>query len=145
MKRIYAAFLRLYPREYRDLFGPEVLAVFAQAADDRRRCGQGAFLRFLMIELSGAVASAARCWIHRLSLRERSSPEIAGNRTHLFSSVEEAQNLIELNIKRMTHAIANHDFVGARQYSFEERKAREELHRLRDLYGLGDDDQLTLQ
>ena len=72
MKRVYGAFLRLYPREYRDLFGPEVLSVFAQAAREHRARGLGVWVWFLVTELSGAVASAAGHWIDRLSARRHS-------------------------------------------------------------------------
>lgn len=143
MKRFYGMFLRLYPKEYRDLFGPEVLRVFAEAARDHRARGWGVWAWFLVTELSGAVFSAARHWIDRFSARPH--PEVAGtSRNRLFSAVQEAQNRVDLNLKRMTHAIANHDFVGARDYSIEDLKAREELRRLRDRYGF-DDDEMALR
>jgi hypothetical protein len=42
----------------------------------------------------------------------------------------------------MTDAIANRDFVRAREYSIiEERKAREDLRRLHDRYCFGGDDE----
>jgi hypothetical protein len=142
MKRVYGAFLRLYPQEYRDLFGPEVLDVFAQAAREHRARGLGVWVWFLITELSGAVASAAGHWIDWLSARRHAAgPEVAGA-THrsLFSAVQEAQNRVDVNLKKMTHAIANHDFAGARAYSIEDLKAREELQRLRDRYGFDDDE-----
>ncbi len=146
MKRIYAAFLRLYPREYRDLFGPEVLDVFAQAAEEHRARGLAAWIWFLTVELSAALVSAARHWIDRFSARDSLAPEIPGkSRTQLFGAIDLAQGRLDLSIRRMTHAIAHHDFVGARNWSYEERKARAELHRLRDLYGFDDGEQLTPQ
>ncbi len=146
MKRIYAAFLRLYPREYRDLFGPEVLSVFAQAAREKRDLGWSVWAWFLVTELCGAVISAAGHWIVRLSARERAVDRDAPGVTRggLFAVVQEAQNRVDLNLKRMTQAIANRDFVGARAYSIEDLKAQEDLRRLRDRYGL-DDDQMALQ
>jgi hypothetical protein len=146
MKRVYGAFLRLYPREYRDLFGPEVLSVFSQAALEHRARGLGVWVWFLVTELSGAVASAAGHWIDRLSARRHSTvPEIAGaTRSSLFSAVQEAQNRVDVNLKRMTHAIANRDFAGARAYSIEDLKAREELRKLRDRYGF-DNDEMALR
>jgi hypothetical protein len=142
MKRVYGAFLRLYPREYRDLFGPEVLSVFAQAAREHRERGLGVWAWFLVTELSGAVLSAVGHWIDRFSARHRTAgPELAGAaRSGLFGTVQEAQNRVDLNLKRMTHAIANHDFGGARAYSIEDLKAREELRRLRNRYGFDDDE-----
>jgi hypothetical protein len=146
MKRVYGAFLRLYPREYRDLFGPEVLSVFAQAAREHRARGLGVWVWFLVTELSGAILSAAGHWIDRLSAgRPSAVREIAGaTHSNLFSGVQEAQNRVDVNLKRMTHAIANRDFAGARAYSIEDLKAREELQRLRDRYGF-DDDELAVR
>ncbi len=138
MKRVYSAFLRLYPREYRDLFGPEVLQVFAEAARKHRARGLGVWAWFLITELSGAVLSAASHWIDRFCApgRPASRPDYAGAaRSGLFSVVQEAQNRVDFNLKRMTHAIANHDFTRARASSIEDLKAREELRRLRDRYG----------
>jgi hypothetical protein len=146
MKRVYGAFLRLYPREYRDLFGPEVLSVFAEAAREHRARGLAVWAWFLVTELSGAVLSAAAHWGDRFSARRRvARHETAGAaQGGLFRAVQEAQSRADLNLQRMTHAIAKHDFVGARSYSFEERKAREDLRRLRDRYGF-DDDELALR
>ena len=97
MKRVYGAFLRLYPREYRDLFGAEVLSVFAQAAREHRARGCGVRAWFLVTELSGAVLWAARHWIDRFSALGRcaSRPDYAGAiRGGLFSAVQEAQNRV---------------------------------------------------
>ncbi len=137
MKRIYGAFLRLYPREYRDLFGPEVLSVFEQAAREQRAHGWRVWAWFMVSELSGAVVSAAGHWIDRFSARRHAAePEVASTtRSSLFGAVQEAQKRIDFNVNRMTHAIANHDFVAARAFSIEDLKAREDLRRLRDRYG----------
>jgi hypothetical protein len=143
MKRVYGAFLRLYPREYRDLFGAEVLSVFAQAAREQRARGLGSWVWFLVTELSGAVLSAAGHWIDRFGARPH--PEYEGaTRGGLFGAVQEAQYRVDLNLRKMTQAIANHDFAGARAYSIEDLKAREELRRLRDRYGF-DDDELAVR
>jgi hypothetical protein len=137
MRRIYGAFLRLYPREYRDLFGSEVLSVFTQAAREQRARGWSVWAWFVVSELSGAVISAAGHWMDRFSARrEAAGPEVAGARHGgLFGVVEAAQSRVELNLRRMEHAIAHHDFVAARAYSIEDLKARDELRRLRDRYG----------
>ena len=148
MKRIYAVFLGLYPREYRDLFGPEVLNVFAQAAEEHRARGWSAWAWFMASELSGAFVSAGGHWIDRFSARRASrsfpaDPEGA-RRKGLFSALDEAQNRIDLNLKRMEHAIAHHDFTAARAYSIADLKAREDLRNLRDRYGF-EDDEMALQ
>jgi hypothetical protein len=112
----------LYPREYRDLFGPEVLSVFAEAAREHRARGLGVWAWFLVTELSGAVVSAAGHWIDRFSARgyPASCPELA-----------------DTNLTRMTKAIANRDFAAARAYSIEDLK-------MRDRYGL-DGDEMALR
>jgi len=105
MKRFYALFLRLYPREYRDLFGPEVLNVFAEAADEHRSRGLAVWLTFLVVELSGALASAARHWADYILARPR-------------------REFVGTPLERMTAAIARHDFVAARRFSIEDLKSR---------------------
>jgi hypothetical protein len=142
MKRVYGVFLCLYPREYRELFGAEVLNVFAQAAEEHRARGFGVWVWFMVSELSGAVVSAGSHWIDRFSARRQAvAHEPAGARpSGLFSAVDEAQNRVDLNLRRMEHAIAHHDFVAARTYSIEDLRAREDLRRLRDRYGFDDDE-----
>lgn len=142
MKRIYAAFLRLYPREYRNLFGPEVLNVFTEAAQEQRARGLIVWVCFLIRELSGALVSAAGHWVDRLFSPSRTrEPQVAGAaRSRLFGVAGEAEKRVNLNLKKMTDAIARHDFIAARACSFEERKAREELRKLRDRYGFNDDE-----
>lgn len=106
MKRIYAAFLHLYPREYRDLFGPEVVDVFAEAADEHRARGLGVWIWFLSVELSAALASAAHHWIDR-------------------GFVRQPKGLSGTPLQKMTQAIARHDFVAARAWSIEDLKSRQ--------------------
>jgi hypothetical protein len=142
MKRVYSVFLGLYPRAYRDLFGPEVLNVFAQAAEEHRARGLGVWVWFMVSELSSAVISAGTHWIDRLRAQRRSAiPEAAGaRRSGLFNVIEDAQNKVDLNLRRMEHAIAHHDFIAARAYSIEDLKAREDLRKRRDRYGFDDDE-----
>jgi hypothetical protein len=54
----------------------------------------------------------------------------------LPGEVVEAQARISMLIHRTVHAIANHDFPGARSYSHEERQARDELRRLGEKYNI---------
>ena len=93
MKRIYAAFFGLYPREYRDLFGPAVLDVFAQAAREQRARGWTAWVRFLITELSGAIVSAAAHWLDRFSAhRGAVRPAGSGSRGMLGGRAESDRN-----------------------------------------------------
>lgn len=56
--------------------------------------------------------------------------------SELPTEVVEAQIRTTLLVDRIVHAIAHHDFEGARTYSLEESKAREHLRLLRERYGL---------
>jgi hypothetical protein len=107
MKRIYSVFLRLYPREYRDLFGPEVLDVFSETATEHRARGWRIWIWFLATELSSAVTSAAGHWMDRLS----------GPRGAAGSDPAS-------NPQKMIQAIAQRDFVAARAFYFADLKAR---------------------
>jgi hypothetical protein len=56
----------------------------------------------------------------------------------LPDEIAAAQVRISILIERMVHAIANHDFSGARRASYEERQAQQELRRLRAKYKIDD-------
>jgi hypothetical protein len=107
MKRIYSVFLRLYPREYRELFGPEVLDVFSQAASEHKARGWRSWMWFLATELSGAVIAAAGHWMDRLTR-------------------EQTPNPFESDLQKMTRAIARRDFAAARAFYFADIKARDD-------------------
>ena len=57
---------------------------------------------------------------------------------YLPDEVIEAQNRVVVNINQLSFAISHHQFVQARFYKNEERKARENLRRMRENYGIGD-------
>ena len=56
MKRPYATLLRLYPRDYRAMFGVEMRQSFEMAANERRAA-----------ELLGLVMGAVREWMAKLT------------------------------------------------------------------------------
>jgi len=161
LERAYRNLLRLYPNDYRALFAAEMQTTFNQAAAERRRQPRLAFIRFLLREFIDLVSGAGAEWIAKLttdsSVRGRCLPDLrmmrppgvprelwfAGtclnvSQAALPHEVIEAQDRIAMLIDRMVHAIANHDFPGARRYSFEERQARVELRRLREKYHIDD-------
>lgn len=156
MRRAYAALLRLYPRDFRALFASEMLTAFEKTAEERRTCGRAAFVRFTVNELAGVVIGAGAEWVAKFttdrSRRGRHLPDRLLMRpsgvsweahygTALLPIPEElrqAQSHTEFLVNRMVHAIATHDFEGARSYSYEERKARENLRLLREKYHIGD-------
>jgi len=61
----------------------------------------------------------------------------ASPRQSVPNEIAEAEKRVESCLRKMEHAIANHDFPGARFYSDEDLKARDHLRRLRAKHGLG--------
>jgi hypothetical protein len=161
LERAYRTLLRLYPNDYRALFADEMLNTFNQAAAERRQQPRLAFIRFLVGEFIDLASGAGAEWIAKLttdsSIRGRCLPDLrmmrppgvpqelwfAGtclnvSEAALPQEVIETQDRIAMLINRMVHAIANHDFPGARRYSYEERQARVELRRLREKHNIDD-------
>jgi hypothetical protein len=157
MRRAYRTLLRLYPRDYRAMFAAEMLTAFEMAAEERRGQGGHVLVRFALAELIGLMIGAGAEWIAKLttnsSVRGRCLPDLRMMRPpgvprelwfagasasvgpcYLPDEVIEAQRRIALLVSRTVHAIANHDFQGARSYSYEERQARENLRLLRAKY-----------
>lgn len=153
MKKIYRWLLALFPQDYRNCFENEMLATFDQACAERRALGAVAFGRFVCAELAGLAISAPFEWMAKLTtsswIRARSVPDLrmmrpAGVPREVWfaqgvpDEIAEAEKRVEFCLRRMEHAIATHDFVGARYYSDEDLKARADLRAARAKYGLGD-------
>jgi hypothetical protein len=153
MKRAYKTFLGLYPRDYRALFAGEMLNAFERVAEECRAQGRAVFIRFTLGELAGLVISAGAEWIAKLttdkSIRGRCLPDVVMMRppgvlrevwfaaapasvcqNSLPDEMIRAHERIAFLVSRTVHAIANHDFQGARLYSCEEREARESFRLL---------------
>jgi hypothetical protein len=134
-----------------------MLTAFESSAAERRAQGRAGYIRFAVRELIGVLMGASAEWVAKLttdrSLRGRSLPDrlmmrppgvpweayygralVNAPEEALPYEVMEAQRRTELLVKRIVHAIAHHDFEGARTYSYEERKARENLRPLRKKY-----------
>lgn len=160
-ERAYRLLLRLYPYDYRALFAKEMENAFEQAAAERRQQPMPALLRFLLSEFVDLLAGATAEWIAKLttdsSVRGRCLPDLRFMRPigvpqelwfgepflnvrqgSLSQETMQAQERIAMLIHHMVEAIANHDFPGARRYSYEERRARNELRRLREKYRIYD-------
>jgi len=161
IERVYEALLRLYPHDYRVLFATEMLNAFKQATAERRQQPGLIFIRFLLVEFVGLLIGAGAEWIAKLttnsSVRGRCLPDLrmmrppgvprelwfAGTcvnvrRAPLPYEIINARERIAMLVNSMVHAVANHDFPGARRYSYEEREARDELRRLQEKYNIGD-------
>ena len=158
-EQAYRTLLRLYPDDYRALFALEMQNAFDRAAEERRLLGRLVFIRFLLGEFVGLLSGIAGEWIAKLttdsSVRGRCLPDLRMMRppgisrelwftgayqSHaqgsLPAEVLEAEARVSTLIQRIVNAIANHDFPGARRYSYEERVARGELRRLRQKYDI---------
>jgi hypothetical protein len=159
--RAYRTLLRLYPNDFRAMFAPEMQNAFDRAAEERRLQCRPVFIRFLLSEFIDLLIGAGAEWIAKLttdnSARGRCLPDLrmmrppgvprelwfAGTRLSARQAsqsdeVVKAQDRISMLIHRMVYAIANHDFPGARRFSYEERQARDELHRLQEKYNIED-------
>ena len=134
MRRIYMVLLSLYPRDYVASFGSEMLSTAELLAEEHRGHGRVAFVRFATTEMIGLIAGAAVEWMAKF----RTNRPIAGvcvnrsGRSMPADEVLESQRRIAFLIKGMEHAIANHDFSRARDYSYQERQQRERLRLLRE-------------
>ena len=156
MRRAYEILLRLYPRDYRAMFAIEMSSAFEEAAAARRVEGRMANVRFTVTELIGLAIGAGVEWIAKLttdtSVRGRSLPDrlmmrppgvswdahFAGAFLNVPEELSQAQQRMDRLVQCMVHAIAHHDFQGARRCSDEERQARESLRRLREKYQISD-------
>jgi hypothetical protein len=110
MRSVYSALLSLYPRAWRETFAAEMLAVFDQAASDRRSEGVWAYLAFAAAEMLGVVKGAC---LARLGREARPEP-----------AAVTLDARIRLLIDRTVHAIATHDFETARRCAREEEALR---------------------
>src|SRR5215510_9618456 len=67
MRRAYKILLRLYPGDYREIFAAEMLAVFEEASEERRRHGAIVLLRFAVVELMSLVSGSWSEWIAKMA------------------------------------------------------------------------------
>lgn len=134
MKQAYKFMLLLYPRGVRDQFADEMTGVFEQANREAQSHGWAWYLRFNLGEFRGLIGGAATAWFERRVAPHAPMPPAPSS--GLPQELVAAQQRIEAHIAGMVHAIANHQFERARMLSDEERKARENLRRLREKYGL---------
>ena len=149
---LYELLLRLYPADLRALFAQEMSTVFATAADEQRRRGAFSLVRFLCVELLGLMRGAVAEWTARLfeairrcriaedlDLTRMRTPEVSLQAyTAAIDEVLQARQQVDLNLGRMTAAISRNDFVQARFYSDEERKAREHWRTVQRKYRIAE-------
>jgi len=132
-----------------------MLGAFAESIEDLEQRGRSSW-DFVLAECAGLVAGAALEWIAKAStdasVRARVLPDrmlmrppgvsweaYYGPAASLIpEEVREADRNVDALIQRMVYAISHHDFERARQYSDQEREARENARLLRQKYHLID-------
>jgi hypothetical protein len=138
---VFRGLLYLYPQRHRELLGAEMQAVFEQSAQEHRLLGPVPYLRFVLLEVGGLVLQAAIAQFANATHRRYLENHLNGDLVppqDLPDEVVEAQNRVAVNLNQLLFAISHHQFVEARFYSNEERKARENLRQVREKYGIGD-------
>ncbi|HKV47880.1 MAG TPA: helix-turn-helix transcriptional regulator [Candidatus Acidoferrales bacterium] len=125
LRRAYSMGLVLYPADFQAQFGAEMVTVFEKAAAQRRSRGSTFVLLFFVKELLGLLMGAARERISR-DHAIRSHDDLP-----FPSDAAGTERYLEIVSKRLRHAIANHEFVNARYYDQQDRKARALLAELR--------------
>ena len=95
---------------------------------------------FVLAELGSLVVGAIAAQFTRAAQGDSLETQTATHSPQQDLPVEvvEAQNRVSVNLNHLLFAISHHQFAKARFYSDEERKAREDLRRVREKYGLGD-------
>ena len=141
MGAVFRVLLYLYPQRHRELLGAEMQAVFEQGAQEHRLLGPSQYLRFVLLEVGGLVLHAAIAQFANATHRGYLENQVHGTLAppqDLPDEVIEAQNRVAVNLNQLLFAISRHQFVQARFYSNEERKARENLRQMQEKYGIGD-------
>jgi hypothetical protein len=140
MGAVFRVLLYLYPQRHRELLGAEMQAVFEQGAQEHRLLGPSQYLRFVLLEVGGLVLHAAIAQFANATRRGYLENRVHGTLASqdLPEEVIEAQNALRSTSNQLLFAISHHQFVQARFYKNEERKARENLHQMQEKYGIGD-------
>jgi hypothetical protein len=128
----FQALSRLYPTDFREMFGAEMLRTFEHAAEAGRQAGPAAFRRFLAREAVGLICGAASEWFARFSTGRTLVDRCPQQTAAVKDQTTDLEREISLAINQMVHAIATHDFPAAPAYSNRERVAREKLRLLQE-------------
>lgn len=118
-------------------------AVFEKNAQEHRLRGSVAYMRFVLVELGSLILHAVVAQFVKIThtgyLENRASVlATSAPPDDLPEEVLQAQNRVAVSLDHLLFAISHHQFVQARFYSDEERKAREDLRQMREKYGIGD-------
>lgn len=135
--QVFRFLLYLYPPEHQAVFAPEMMNLLKETACEQGQRGWSAYIRFIFKESFGLLTGAVTEWTAKLTQQSYLPDQHLLHPTDaLPTEVVEAQKLVQSTLRRMEHAIANHQFEKARFYSCAERKAREHLHLLQQKYNI---------
>lgn len=121
MTKLHLLSLKFYPADIREEFGEQMATVFEQAVAGRRGF---ALLCLVFRELAGTITAGMKARLFPRSARPDDSLAFP-------TDIPETERYLQVVSKRLIHAIAHHDFSGARYYDAQERQARQLLAQLR--------------
>jgi hypothetical protein len=133
ISNLYRGLLLLYPADFRKQFSEEMLRVFEQRADEHFAKRGSLSVDFVLAEFFSVMKGAYTMWLEKLSrIAPHPSPTDAVASPDAPATIAELKSQRETAIQKMVASIATHDFVDARQYSYEETRLNKLLRRLQN-------------
>jgi hypothetical protein len=122
---IYRCALVFYPREFREQFSEEMISVFEQRAGEHFAGRELAPFAFLLREFFGIMKGAHVMWLSKFLPVDRDGlrPDTSVSSTATVTA-SEVKLQRDAAIRNMVAAIAEHDFINARRYSYEEMRLK---------------------
>jgi hypothetical protein len=133
ISNLYRGLLLLYPTAFRKQFSEEMLCVFEQRASERFANRRYVSVDFVLAEFFSVMKGAYTMWLEKIPLIDPHP-----SRTEAVASPDAPATIADLKsqretaIQKMVASIATHDFVHARQYSYEETRLNKLLRRLQN-------------
>ena len=133
ISNLYRGLLLLYPADFRKQFSEEMLCVFEQRAGEHSAKRGSLSVDFVLAEFFSVMKGAYTMWLEKLSrIAPHPSPKDAVASPDAPATIAELKSQRETAIQNMVASIATHDFVDARQCSYEETRLSKLLRRLQN-------------
>jgi hypothetical protein len=130
---LYRGLLLLYPEDFRRQFSEEMLCVFEQRAGEHFTKRGSLSADFVLAEFFSVMKGAYTMWLEKLSRIAPHPPaKDAVPSPDAPATIAELKSQRETAIQNMVASIATHDFVDARQYSYEETRLNKLLRGLQN-------------
>ena len=125
---LYRWVLLLYPPEFRQQFSEEMISVFQQRSGEHFANRRFASFAFVLKEFFGVVKGAHVMWLSKFLPVDHDGlrPDTSVSSTATLTA-SEVKLQREAAIRNMVAAIAGHDFINARRYSYEEMRLKKIL------------------